>query len=44
LLYEYLREIGLKGSMRLYPEARHDLLQETNRKEVFKDILEFMVK
>lgn len=44
VLYEYLREIGLKGSLRLYSEARHDLLQETNRKEVFKDILEFIVK
>lgn len=29
-------------ALKLYPEARHEILNETNRQEVYKDILAFM--
>ena len=28
--------------MKLYPEGRHEMLNETNRKEVYNDVLLFI--
>jgi alpha-beta hydrolase superfamily lysophospholipase len=39
-LHERLRSAGLtRASIRLYPEGRHEMLNETNRDEVTKDLL-----
>jgi alpha-beta hydrolase superfamily lysophospholipase len=39
-LHERLRSAGLTDvSMRLYPEGRHEMLNETNRDEVMRDVL-----
>ena len=37
----YLKQ-GVKASLKLYDGARHELLNETNREEVFEDILKFI--
>lgn len=37
-------EHGCEANLRIYREARHELLFELNRKEVMDDILEFLVK
>ena len=37
-------EHGCDANLRIYREARHELLFELNRKEVMSDILEFLVK
>lgn len=37
-------EHGCEANLRIYREARHELLFELNRKEVMEDILEFLVK
>lgn len=40
--YEQFEQAGMtKLSIKLYPGARHELLNETNREEVYKDLLEF---
>lgn len=40
--YDQFRAAGMNNiSMKLYPKARHELLNETNREEVYKDILDF---
>ena len=31
-----------RASIRLYPEGRHEMLNETNRDEVTKDLLEVL--
>lgn len=41
-LNEFYNEIGLTSSYKLYEEARHDLLQETNRLEIYQDIVDFL--
>lgn len=41
--YHSLREAGMKRlSMKLYPGARHELLNETNRQEVMEDLCQWM--
>lgn len=37
-------EQGCDANLRIYPEARHELIFELNRKEVMEDILEFLNK
>ena len=38
-VYRALKQAGLSDvSLKLYPKARHELLHETNREEVFQDI------
>ena len=41
-LFNTLQTRGCTVQLELYPEGRHDTLQETNRNEVFQDILEFI--
>ena len=42
-LADQLRGAGLRGvEVRLYPGARHELVDETNRDEVQADVLEFL--
>ena len=39
---QWLLKSGHKVTMKLYPEGRHEMLNETNRKEVYSDILLFI--
>lgn len=41
---EGLEKAGLKPEMKLYPGARHEILNETNRQEVYSDILAWINK
>ncbi|MBS6516663.1 MAG: alpha/beta hydrolase [Clostridium sp.] len=44
-VYKAFKQTGLSDvSLKLYPEARHELLHETNREEVFRDIEEWIRK
>lgn len=44
-LYEEYKAIGLTNlSIKLYPDARHEILNETNREEVYSDFLTFINK
>lgn len=43
-LGQYLSSGFDKAQMKLYPGKRHELVNETNRKEVFSDILEFLLQ
>jgi len=36
------RKFGKNVSLKLYPGARHEVLNETNREEVYSDILRFI--
>lgn len=39
-LYDQYKNLGVKDvSVKLYPNARHEILNETNRAEVYKDVL-----
>ncbi len=40
-LYENYVKNGLKPVLKLYKDARHEILNETNKDEVYKDILDF---
>ncbi len=43
LLYDTYQKAGLKQvSMKLYPEGRHEMLNETNREEVMDDVIEWI--
>ena len=37
-----LEDAGLRPEMKLYPGARHEILNETNRQEVYSDILDWI--
>lgn len=39
---EIYRKYGKSISLKLYPGARHEVLNETNKDEVYRDILGFM--
>ena len=39
---EGLERFGLRPEMKLYPGARHEILNETNRQEVYSDILDWV--
>lgn len=42
-LHEVLERVGAKNVMvRVYPEARHELFNETNREEVTRDLIEWL--
>ena len=43
-LYRIYKDNGIDVSLILYDRARHELLNETNKDEVYKDILEFFNK
>ena len=40
-LYEKFKRLGLSPELKLYEDARHEILNETNREEVYSDVLEF---
>jgi alpha-beta hydrolase superfamily lysophospholipase len=42
LLYDKFKKAGLDAQCKLYDDARHELLNETNRAEVMGDILNFL--
>ena len=42
-VYDNLKENGAKAELKLYAGARHELFNETNREEVFSDIIEWLV-
>ena len=42
LLYDKFKKAGLDAQYKLYEDARHELLNETNREEVMSDILRFV--
>lgn len=44
LVYERLLKHGKQATLKLYPEARHEVLNEWNKDEVYGDILEFIEK
>ena len=43
-VYELLKKMGLSADFRLYEGSRHELLNETNREEVIRDIYEWIEK
>ena len=44
-LYEEYRTLGLTDvEMKLYPDARHEILNELNKEEVYADFLAFIDK
>lgn len=40
-LYKVYKKAGINVSIKLYLNARHELLNETNKEEVYKDVLNF---
>ncbi len=43
-VYERLKKHGKQASLKLYPDARHEVLNEWNKDEVYRDILDFIRK
>jgi alpha-beta hydrolase superfamily lysophospholipase len=44
-VYDSYRKAGIKDvSMKIYPNGRHEMLNETNRTEVFKDVIDWLKK
>ena len=41
-LFKMYQNLGLDVSFKLYPGARHELLREINKEEVYQDILNFL--
>ena len=42
-LYKKLSKIGIKDvTLKLYKDGRHEMLNETNKQEVFENILEWI--
>lgn len=41
-VYDGLKKNGAKVELKLYPEARHELFNETNREEVFSDLITWL--
>lgn len=41
-LHKTYQKHGINSKLIIYPDARHELINETNKKEVYKDILEFV--
>jgi len=44
-LYDFYKKVGVKDvTMKLYPEGRHEMLNEINKKEVYVDVVKFLDK
>lgn len=44
-VYDYMKQAGIEDvSLKFYEGARHEVLNETNRKEVFHDVLDWIRK
>lgn len=41
-VYDNLKKNGADVTLKLYPEARHELFNETNRDEVFRDLIAWL--
>ena len=41
-LHEAFLQSGFRSRVKVYPEGRHDTIQELNKEEVFEDILDFI--
>jgi alpha-beta hydrolase superfamily lysophospholipase len=41
-LLDTYREAGLRPHVHLYPDGRHEMLNETNRDEVTRDLLDWL--
>lgn len=41
-LYDFYNELGLDVTMKIYDGARHEILNEKNKTEVYSDVLEFI--
>lgn len=41
-LYEFYKGLGLKPELKIYEGARHEILNETNKEEVYNDFLTFL--
>lgn len=41
-LFDLYTKLGIETNIKLYQEGRHDTIQEINRNDVYKDILEFI--
>jgi alpha-beta hydrolase superfamily lysophospholipase len=41
-LYEIYKENDLNATMKIYENARHEILNETNRQEVYEDVANFL--
>lgn len=41
-LYNFYEELGLDVNLKIYEGARHELLNETNKTEVYGDVLDFI--
>jgi alpha-beta hydrolase superfamily lysophospholipase len=45
VLVQKMKELGYKDiAYKIYPEARHEVLNEINKTEVYNDVLEFLNK
>lgn len=43
-LYNTYKKQGLNVQYKLYNGARHEILNETNKQEVYQDIIDFLAK
>ena len=43
-LYNFYKKCGLNAVMKLYPDCRHELINELNRQDVYMDVLNFLKK
>lgn len=43
-LFDFYKRKGLDVSIKIYEDARHEVLNEINRREVFEDIAKFLVE
>ena len=44
-VYDSYKKAGIKDvTMKIYPDGRHEMLNETNRTEVFKDVIDWLKK
>ena len=43
MVARWFREAGVKDvSVKLYPEGRHEMLNETNNRQVYEDVLAWL--
>ena len=43
-LYSRYRKFGANATIKLYPGDRHEILQESDRQQIFEDILQWMMQ
>ncbi len=40
--FEYYQKLGFKATLKLYPNGRHEMLNESNRDEVYSDVINWI--